>query len=177
MKKLVVIVGLLAFMVSCMSQKPGKNNMNTERLTYFSFDHHNSMAQSGDKYKVSTMEDGRVKVVIDEGFFEEKSFYLDDSAIFDELLAIVKTYKMDKYKRDYKPWAQIFDGDSWSLYYKYNSGRSVSSGGYMAWPDNYHDMRQALSDYFQKWREYQNGNNIRNAVVQVEGHYTYEHSF
>ena len=66
--------------------------------------------------------------------------------------AIVKNFKMDKYKRDYKPMFDIYDGDSWSLYYSYDSGRSVSSGGYMAWPSNYHEMRNALSAYFSKWQ-------------------------
>ena len=156
MKKLVLIVGLLALAVSCVSQKPEEGNkMKTERLTCFSFDHHNSMAQSGERYNISTMDDGRIHVVIDERSPEEKEFYLDDSTIFDELQAIVKAYKMDKYRRNYQPRVQIFDGDSWSLYYKYDSGRSVSSHGYMAWPKNYHEARQALSDYFQKWREYQ----------------------
>ncbi len=159
MKKLLLFVGLLVVAVSCVSQNPKNNNeMKTERLTYFSFGHQNTMVRfSGEKYKVSYSDDGRIHVVIDEGFPEEKELYLDDSAIFDELLAIVKTYKMDKYKKDYRPRMQIFDGDSWSLYYKYESGRSVSSGGYMAWPDNYGEMRKALSDYFRKWRECQEG--------------------
>ena len=160
MKKILLIVGLLAFTASCMSQKPEKkdNEMNTEHLTYFSFDHHNTMAMYyGEKYSVSTMKDGRVHVVIDEGFPQEKEFYLDDRSIFDELLTIVKTYKMDKYKEDYHPSMKVFDGDSWSLYYKYDTKRTVSSGGYMAWPDNYREMRNALSDYFKKWREYENG--------------------
>ena len=49
---------------------------------------------------------------------------------------------------------EIFDGDSWSLYFKYGSEKSKGSGGYMAWPDNYHAARQAISEYFQKWRDY-----------------------
>ena len=159
MKKFLLIVTLVAFAVSCVSQNHNTDNkMNKERLVYFSYDHHNSMAMfSGEKYNVSIMKDGRVHVVIDEGFPEEMEFYLNDSTIFDELLEIVKTYKMDKYKSDYKPDMDIFDGDSWSLYYKYDTKRSVSSGGYMAWPKNYHEMRRALSDYFKKWREYQDG--------------------
>ena len=157
MKRIPLFTGLLALVVSCASPKHN-NEMKTEHLTYFSYDHHNSMAIFyGEKYDVSIMEDGRVHVVIDEGFPGEKEFYLDDSTIFDELLEIVKTFKMDKYKENYQPGMQVFDGDSWSLYYKYDSNRSVSSGGYMAWPDNYRDMRKALSDYFQKWREYQQG--------------------
>ncbi len=158
MKRLLLLTGLLALAGSCVSPKQNNNEMKTERLTYFNFDHHNSMAMfCGEKYDVSLQKDGRVHVVIDEGFPKEKEFYLDDSAILDELLAIVKTYKMDKYKSNYQPKMQVFDGDSWSIYYKYDSGRNVGSGGYMAWPDNYHEMRQALSNYFQKWRDYQDG--------------------
>lgn len=158
-KHIAVLIGLLAMAVSCVSQSPTNNNsMNKERLTYFSFDQHNSMAiYNGEKYKVSTEKDGRIRVVIDEAFPDEKEFYITDSTIFDELLAIVKQYKMDKYKSDYQPSMRVFDGDSWSIYYKYDSGRSVSSGGYMAWPDNYGEMNQALSDYFQQWRDYNIG--------------------
>lgn len=151
--------GFMSFVVSCVSPNHNNNDneMNTERLTCFSYDHHNSMSQDGENYSVSTMEDGRIHVVIDEGFPGEKEFYLSDSIIFDELLVIVKTYKMDKYKENYKPRMRITDGDSWSLYYKYDTKRSVSSGGYEAWPNNYHEMRQTLSDYFRKWRDYTKG--------------------
>ena len=77
--------------------------MKTDRLVYFSFDHHNTMMQFvGEKYLVNTMNDGRIHVVIDEGFPGEKEFYLNDSSIFDSLLAIVKTYKMDKILRKYE---------------------------------------------------------------------------
>lgn len=159
MKKLLLFTGMLALVVSCSSPKTETNNeMKTEHLIYFTFDHHNTMAlYYGEKYNVSIAKDGRVHVVIDEGFPEEKEFYLDDNTIFDELLDIVKTYKMDKYKRDYQPRMQIFDGDSWSLSYSYDTKRSVSSGGYMAWPDNYREMRNALSEYFAKWRNHEAG--------------------
>ena len=159
MKKNLLLLGLLSLLGSCMSQNPQNNNtMNTERLTYFSFDHHNTMARfSGESYQVSTEKDGRIHIVIDEAFPDEKEFYIDDTTIFDSLKAIVDEYKMDKYKGSYQPRMQVFDGDSWSVYYKYDSGRSVSSGGYMAWPDNYREMRQALSNYFQQWRDYQIG--------------------
>lgn len=162
MKKPFFIAGLLALVASCASPRHNNNEMTAEHLIYFSYDHHNSMSQCGERYDVTLTDDGKVHVVIDEGSPEEKEFYLHDTAIFDELLEIVKTYKTDKYKENYKPRMQIFDGDNWSLYYKYDSQRRVSSGGYMAWPDNYHEMRKALSDYFQKWREYQEG------VLEIE---------
>lgn len=157
MKKNLVFSVLLFLSVSCVSQNPQNNpDMNTtEHLTYFRFDHHNTMRIFyGENYYVSKEKDGRVHVVIDEGFPKEMDFFINDTTIFDELLAIVKQFKMDKYKSNYQPSIRIFDGDSWSLYYKYDSGRSVSSGGYMDWPDNYREARAAISDYFQKWREY-----------------------
>ena len=157
MNRFLIFTGLMGLAMSCASPQINNNDMNTERLTYFSFDHHNSMSMSGEKYDVSYTKDGRIHVVIDEGSTGEKEFYLNDSVIFDELLTIVKTYKTDKYKERYKPWAHITDGDSWSLYYKYDSKRSVSSGGYMAWPSNYKEMRSALADYFQKWRRHEKG--------------------
>lgn len=157
MNRILLLTGWVALAVACASPKPGntneQNEMGTEKLVYFNYDHHNSMSQSGENYNVSTEKDGRVHVVIDEGMESEKELYLNDASIFDELLTIVQTYKMDRYKEDYYPRMQITDGDSWSLHYGYDSKRRVSSGGYMAWPDNYHEMRKSLSDYFQKWRE------------------------
>ena len=157
MKKTMLCAALMAFAFSCEACNADDDGKGSERLTYFQFDHHNSMSQSGERYEVSTTKDGRVHVVIDEGFPEELDFYLDDATIFDELLPIVKAYKMDKYKESYRPMMDITDGDSWSLYYRYDSKRSVSSGGYMAWPRNYHEARSAISEYFKKWRDYQNG--------------------
>ena len=159
MKKNLLLICLITLMVSCISQNPQNHNaMKTERLTYFSFNQHNTMRYlNGEGYKVSAEKDGRIRVIIDEALPSEKEFYLDDASIFDSLKAIVDEYKMDKYKSDYKPLMRVLDGDSWSLYYKYDSGRSVSSGGYMAWPRNYSEAHQALADYFKQWREWQVG--------------------
>ena len=144
---------LMCSLASCIAQNP--KEMKEERLTYFSYDHHNTMVwHSGEKYNVSTEKDGRIHIVIDEGFPNEKDFYIDDTTIFDELDSIISTFKMHKWRDKYQPSIQIFDGDGWSLYFKYASGKSKGSGGYMAWPKNYHEARNAISAYFQKWRDY-----------------------
>lgn len=158
MSRMPLLSAIIALAVSCVSPTAGNKDKLPERLTAFRFNHHNSMAMyNGENYNVTTMSDGRIHVVIDEGFPGEKEFYLNDTTIFDELLTIVKTYKMDKYKENYKTWMDIRDGDSWSLNYTYNTSRSVSSGGYMAWPKNYKEMRNTLADYFQKWRNHTQG--------------------
>ena len=153
MKKNLLLVVLMCGLVSCIAQNP--KEMKEERLTYFSYDHHNTMVwHSGEKYDVSTEKDGRIHIVIDEGFPNEKDFYIDDTTIFVELDSIIKAFKIHKWQDKYQAKERIFDGDSWSIYYKYGSRRSKGSGGYMAWPDNYRAARQALSEYFQKWRDY-----------------------
>ena len=153
MKKSLLMLGLMLVMTSCVAQKT--KNMKPDRLTYFSFDHHNTMVMfGGENYQVSMEKDGRIHIIIDNRYPDEIDFYIEDTTIFDELKAIVAQYKMDKYKSDYHPEMQVFDGDSWSLYYKYDSGRSVSSGGYMAWPNNYGEAHTAIHEYFQKWRDY-----------------------
>ena len=148
-----MLLVLMCGLVSCIAQNP--KEMKEERLTYFSYDHHNTMVwHSGEKYDVRTEKDGRIHIVIDEGFPNEKDFYIDDTTIFDELDSIIKAFKMHKWHDKYQAKERIFDGDGWSLYFKYGSSKSKGSGGYMAWPDNYRAARQALSEYFQKWRDY-----------------------
>ena len=110
-------------LASCIAQNP--KEMKKERLTYFSFDHHNTMVwHSGEKYTVSTEKDGRIHIIIDEGFPEEKDFYIDDTTIFDELDSLIKAFKMHKWHDKYQPKMEIFDGDSWSLYFKYGSKKA-----------------------------------------------------
>ena len=159
MKILLLAMGLLSVSASCVSQNPKDDkDLKNERLVYFSFDHHNSMAIFyGEKYEVNTTKDGRVHVLIDEGYPGEKEFYLNDSTIFDELQVIVDAYEMDKYKKNYQPEMPVTDGDSWDLYCKYDSNRRISSGGYMAWPSNYREARHAITEYFKKWRAYEQG--------------------
>lgn len=152
-KKNLLLMVLTCILGSCIAQNT--KEMEKERLTYFSFDHHNTMVwHSGEKYNVSTEKDGRIHIIIDEGFPEEKDFYIDDTTVFDELDSLIKAFKMHKWHDKYQPKMEIFDGDIWSLYFKYGSDKSKGSGGYMAWPDNYHAARQAISEYFQKWRDY-----------------------
>lgn len=128
--------------------------MDNERITYFCFDHHNTMVMNdGENYTVSMTEDGRIHIVIDKSLPGEMELFTNDTSIFDDLLAIVKEFKTDRYRSEYRPMMHITDGDSWSLYYRYDSKRSVQSSGYMEYPKNYRQMRKALSDYFKKWRE------------------------
>lgn len=154
-RSLLIFVWLALLMVSCVSTKHNKE-MKTERLTYFSYESHNAMAMIGERYDISITPEGRVRVVIDQDRPSQKELYLDDTAIMDQLQDIVKKYKMDEYKENYQPEMDIYDGTSWSLYYQYDSGHSVRSGGYEAWPENYREMQQALTACFHQWCDQEN---------------------
>lgn len=125
-------------------------------MTRFEYDRHNSMRiYNGMSYKVSLLDDGRVDILINEGFPDEKEIITDDKTVFDDLQAIVDEFGMLKYKDSYQPKMHITDGDSWHLYIKYGTGykNSFSSSGYMAGPDNHRKAEKAIVEYFKKWVE------------------------
>ena len=69
---------LTCILGSCIAQNT--KEMEKERLTYFSFDHHNTMVwHSGEKYNVSTEKDGRIHIKekqhIDPVAFEEEHMH------------------------------------------------------------------------------------------------------
>ena len=105
MKMNLLLICLNTLMFSCISQNPQNHNaMKTERLTYFSFNQHNTMRYlNGEGYKVSAEKDGRIRVIIDEALPSEKEFYLDDASIFDSLKAIVDEFKWTNIKATTSP--------------------------------------------------------------------------
>lgn len=176
MKAPVFFAVLLGFACSACTLNTGAKT--PERLTYFSFGEHGSMANSGESYSLSITKDGQLSILIDEGMLSETKMLLPETTLLDSLLAIVKTYKMDKYKNDYRPPYDVFDGDSWSLYYSYDSGRSLSSGGYMAWPKNFSEARQAIVALLRPLRERQAITSLHFSATDGQGHnieYSLEH--
>lgn len=152
MKKMILLFGLFSSIFSGCAQ----NVKPTEPMTKFEYNRHNSMRiYNGMSYKVSLLDDGKVNILINEGFPDEKEFTTDDKTIFDDLQAIVDEFGMLKYKDNYRPRMHITDGDSWHLYIKYGTGykNSFSSSGYMAGPDNLGKAENAIVEYFKKWVE------------------------
>lgn len=152
MKKMILLLGLFSSLLPgcAQSQTP------SEPMTYFEYNRHNSMRiYNGMSYKVSRLDDGRVNILINEGFPDEKDIVTDDKTVFDELQALVEKYGMLKYKSDYKPMFHVTDGDSWRLSIKYgnNYKNYFSSSGYMAGPSNHKEAEAAIVEYFKKWVE------------------------
>ena len=152
MKKMILLFGLFSSIISGCAQ----NAKPTEPMTYFEYNRHNSMRiYKGMSYKVSLLDDGRVNILINDGFPDEKEFTTDDKTVFDGLQALVDKFGMLKYKSDYKPMMHVTDGDSWHLYIRYGKSykNSYSSSGYMAGPSNHREAENAIVEYFKKWAE------------------------
>lgn len=152
MKKIILMLGIFSSIFSGCSQ----NVKPTEPMTLFEYNRHNSMRiYNGMSYKVSLLDDGRVNILINEGFPDEKEIVTDDKTVFEELQALVDKYGMLDYKNHYQPKMHITDGDSWHLTIKYGSGYKnvFSSSGYMAGPSNHREAEKAIVEYFNKWKE------------------------
>ena len=146
MKKyfLLTIFAFYAFSIHC---QENRNKMNTERLTYFNFDHHNSMVlYAGEKYEVSTAGDGRVLVVIDEGFPGEKRFYRNDQLDNLQRVANAAQLKIDIY--DYH--TDDENATRCTYYVRYNTGDTIS--GYTCHTQFPGRKETAIFDFFSHWQ-------------------------
>lgn len=138
----------------CRSQQPPKSDLpEGDRIVYFTLSKGGGMRRfSGYKYKVQETKDGQVHFLFNHEYPDEKEFYVDDHSVFDTLGAIVRKYRMDRYRSRYEPRMEILDGYSWNLYVKYASGKTISSGGYMAGPDNWSQAREELLNCLNSWK-------------------------
>ena len=151
---MMILLSILS-LFGCRSQQPPKSDpQQGDSIVYFTLSKSGGMRPFGGyKYKVHETKDGQVHFLFNEEYPDEKEFYVDDHSVFDTLGAIVKKYRMDRYRSKYEPEARVFYGYSWNLYVKYASGKTISSGGYMAGPDNWGEAREELLKCLDYWKQ------------------------
>lgn len=151
LKLMVIIAGFLSFFGCNSSSSTIKEG---DSLVYFSLHRGGGMARFGGyRYNIEATKDGKVHFLFNEGYPDEKEYYLEDHSVFDSLDLLIRKYKMEKYRSNYMPKFDVLDGESWSIYVKYASGASISSGGYMAGPDNWREAEKALIQCLQPWKD------------------------
>lgn len=64
----------------------------------------------------------------------------------EEILNKYKVYKWNGFDKTDK---DVLDGDSFSLNLSMENGKSIGASGYMAWPDNYREVKAELSTFFE----------------------------
>lgn len=127
------------------------------KVTYFYYSDKGSMRPGGPEWTVTRESDGlyKVKYFDDRGKFEgrepvtkEKVY---DAKVGDDLLEIFKKGKIQNYKSEYVDHG-VTDGSRWKFEVKFESGKSVRSGGYMDGPRDSSGINDALK-YLNKLME------------------------
>ena len=98
-------------------------------------------------YEAERQRDGSVRVTVELGDDRDR-VTTADASFLDSLEAIVRAFRMDKYKENYKPKFDVKDGDSWSFRLKYSDGKTVNSGGYFVLPDNGREAFEKVEAFF-----------------------------
>lgn len=123
-------------------------------LRYFSYSVGGGMRQfSGFSYQVSYMDDGRIEILINEDFPDQKRIITSDPTVFTELQAIIDEHNMTSYKGNYERSFQTLDAGSWHFDLRYEYGFSVSATGITRYPRGGAAAFKALREYFKKWEE------------------------
>lgn len=146
-----IIIGLISALFGCSSSDKPQGN---DSIVYFSLSEGGGMNRfSGFNYTVQQTKEGKVNLVFNEGFLDEKKMTIEDGSVFDSLHQVVMKYKMYNYRDNYRPVYHVTDGKSWQLYVKYASGKSISSGGYMAGPKDYRDAFAEIDSVLKPWKD------------------------
>ena len=101
-------------------------------------------------YRAERLKDGSVRITVEVGNDRDRVFKAEGS-VMDSLEALVREFRMDRYKERYKPKFDIKDGDTWDFALKYSDGKRVRSGGYEALPDNGREAFNKVEAFFSPW--------------------------
>ena len=146
MKRLLILLlfVLSPIMSEALSNSPGK-------LISFSVSKSYSPRFSGYSYRVTLKDDGTVRIALNEDFPNEKIIKTKDQQILRDLEALIDQYKMDRFKGQYTPKFEVYDGYMWGLSYSFSDGKSISGSGSNAMPEDSREAFEALVSYFEKW--------------------------
>ena len=77
-----------------------------------------------------------------------------------EIEEILTKYKVSKWDGFKKSDMGVLDGDSFSFYLHTEDDVDVSASGYMRWPDNYREVRNALYNIFNPLYKYKDDGRV-----------------
>lgn len=103
-------------------------------------------------YKAERLKRGKVRITVELGNDRDRVFETGAS-FMDSLEALVREYKMDRYKEKYKPRGDVRDGDTWEFCIKYSDGKRVYSSGYEAYPIGGSKAFDKVEEMFAQWRD------------------------
>ena len=120
-------------------------------------------------YRAERLADGKVRITVELGNDRDRVFEAD-AAVMDSLEALVREYRMDRYKERYKPMFDIKDGDTWDFSLKYSDGKRVRSGGYEALPNGGREAFEKVEEFFKPWRDFGPSEDVALIAFRYELH-------
>lgn len=114
----------------------------TEPLKSYHYIESGSMAQPDLEFTIEYMDDSLCRVIYfnrlrdDYKDMEERDTVTAPASLLKEIEKIVSEHKMYKYEKNYSSKWEVMDGTSWGMYLTYQDDRSISSHGYMSWPQD-----------------------------------------
>ena len=101
---------------------------------------------------MKTEEDGRLVASNKPyGIADEAATIKDvDDSFREKLEAILKQFEVGKWEGFQKSDKRVLDGDSFDLAVWFDDKTSIHASGYMKWPKNYREFRDAIDALFEK---------------------------
>lgn len=133
--RLLFVMSLLSFL-GCGQKSPAPGpdlDGHVHLKSYYYSASHGYHAYSNIGYRAERLEDGQTRIAVLVGNDRERVFVAPGS-VMDSLEALVRKYRMNRFKGHYEPKMEVLDGDSWTMELVFTDGSSTYSGGYMAYP-------------------------------------------
>ena len=126
-----------------------KNTTNIQNIEYFSFSFSEGMAINDNAYyRIECEEERCMKIIKPVGEEKETKKGITRQEI-EKLEELLKKYQVASWNHFNKYDKNVLDGNSFSLSIRTSTGKTYSATGYMKWPKNYREVKQAIQDYFE----------------------------
>ena len=170
--KILLLMSLISFL-GC-GQKPAVSDPSAQeapvRLDKFYYTAtHGYRGFTNRGYRAERLKNGKARITVELGNDRDRVFEAE-AAILDSLGALVREYKMDKYKERYMPKFDVKDGDTWELSFDYSDGKHVYSNGYEAMPDKADEAFDKVEDLFAPWRDMEPAEDVPLVSFRYELH-------
>ena len=121
-------------------------------IRFLSFSYTVNTACYGDVYYDLKRENEQYTVQIcPDGVPSEKAFRCQADAHFaEEIAALLRQYKVSQWNGFHKVNKRILDGRSFTLAVHFENGKEIHAHGYMRYPKNYREFRDAIDACFMR---------------------------
>lgn len=147
----IAAISLTTLIFNVLNVVDNNNIQNVENIKVFHFTYTNGYAANAFTYYDVRLKEGKYVAYIKLNGVpaeEAESVEMTKEQV-KKLEDILNKYKVYKWNGFDKTDKDVLDGDSFSLNLDMENGKSVVASGYMAWPDNYKEVKTELSTFFE----------------------------